>query len=52
MVKVYNDILLALDAGLITALLLDFSAAFDCINHHILLRLLEYQFDISSSAQH
>ena len=31
-VKVYNDIVTALDAGLITALLLlDFSAAFDCV---------------------
>ncbi len=52
-VKVYNDIVLALDSGLITALLLlDFSAAFDCVDHGILLRLLEYQFGITSTALH
>jgi hypothetical protein len=33
-VKVYNDIVLALNAGFITALfLLDFSADFDCVDH-------------------
>jgi len=41
-VKVYNDTVLALDSGLIAALiLLDISAAFDCVDHDILLRLLE-----------
>ena len=33
-IKVYNDVVLALDSGLQTALLpLDFSAAFDCVDH-------------------
>jgi len=42
--KVYNDILLALDAGLITALLiLDFSVAFDCADYTILLGILQHQ---------
>ena len=50
-VKVYNDIVLALDAGFITALLLlDFSAAFDCVDHAILLQILQLQFGISSTA--
>ena len=50
-VKVYNDIVLALDAGLITALLLlDFSAAFDCVDHTILLKILHSQFGITSAA--
>jgi len=49
-VKVYNDIVLALDAGFITALLLlDFSAAFDCVDHTILLQILKSQFGITST---
>jgi len=41
-VNVYNDTVLALDFGLMTApILLHFSAAFDCVDHDILLRLLE-----------
>jgi len=39
MVKVYNDTGLVLDFELITSLiLLDFSAAFDCVDYDILLR--------------
>jgi hypothetical protein len=49
--KVYNDIVSALDLGFITVLLLlDFSAAFDCVDHAILLQILEKQFGISASA--
>ena len=49
--KVYNDIVTALDAGLISALfLLDFSAAFDCVDPSILLQVLEVQFGITASA--
>ena len=49
--KVYNDIATALDAGLITSLfLLDFSAAFDCVDPSIILQVLEVQFGITASA--
>ena len=49
-VKVYNDIVLALDAGFITTiLLLDFSAAFDCVDHAILIQTLQHQFGFTST---
>ena len=49
--QVYNDIVTALDARLITALLLlDFSAAFDCVDPSILLQVLELKFGITASA--
>ena len=40
-IKVYNDIVIALDSGFSTALLLlDFSAGVDCVDHCILLKVL------------
>ena len=50
-IKVYNDVVLALDSGLQTALLLlDFSAAFDCVDHDLLTLVLKTCFGITSSA--
>jgi hypothetical protein len=47
LLRVYNDLLLAVDAGDAAVLvLLDFSAAFDTIDHSILLRRLESTFVI------
>ena len=43
--KVYNDLLLAADSGLVSALcLLDLTAAFSTVDHHLLLLRLECQF--------
>ena len=45
--KVYNDMLLAADSGQVTSLcLLDLSAAFDTVDHDLLLLRLERQFGI------
>ena len=50
-IKVYNDIILALDSGFITVLLLlDFSAAFDYVDHTLLLKTMQVQFGITASA--
>jgi len=44
--KVYNDLLMAADSGLVFALcLLDLTAAFDTVDHDLLLRL-ERQFGL------
>jgi hypothetical protein len=43
---VYNDIVLALDAGFNTALLL---LDFDCVDHAILIQILQHQFGITST---
>ena len=51
LLHVQNDILVSLDSGHSTALLLlDLSAAFDIIDHNILLHRLKHWFGISSSA--
>ena len=51
LLKINNDILASLDAGKVTALtLLDFSAAFDTIDHTILLRRLDDWFGVTEKA--
>jgi len=43
--KVYNDLLLTADSGLVSALcLLDLTAAFNTVDHDLLLLRLERQF--------
>jgi len=45
--NVYNDLLLAADSGLVSALcLLDLMAAFDTVDHDLLLLRLEWQFGL------
>ena len=49
--KVYNDMLLAADGGQVTALcLLDLTAAFDTVDHDLLVLRLERQFGIHGVA--
>ena len=51
LVKVNNDLLIAFDNGLVSVLvLLDLSAAFDTIDHNILLQRLEHQIGIKGTA--
>ena len=51
LVKVTNDLLMASDSGLVSILvLLDLSAAFDTIDHNILLQRLESEIQIKGTA--
>ena len=51
LLKIHNDVLIAMDKGRVTALtLLDLSAAFDTIDHDILLNRLENWFGITGTA--
>jgi len=47
--KVYNDMLMAADSGQVSALcLFDLSAAFDTVDHDLLMRRLERQYGVRS----
>ena len=51
--KVYNDLLLAADQGDVTALcLLDVTAAFDTVDHDLLMLRLERQFGLRGVVLH
>ena len=51
LLKIHNDILASLDAGKVTArTLLDLSAAYDTIDHTILLRRLDDWFGVTGKA--
>ena len=48
LLKVTSDVLLAADQGMVTLLeMLDLIAAFDCVDHHILLRRLRISYGIT-----
>ena len=50
LLRVTNDFLMAFDAGCeVLLVLLDYSAAFDTVNHAILLHRLEHRFGISGT---
>ena len=51
LVKIHNDLVTSIDQGHTGALvLLDMSAAFDTVDHHLLLRILQRRFSINDSA--
>ena len=48
LIRIYNDLLHAADQGEVSALcMLDLSAAFDAVDHQILLKRLEFRFGIT-----
>jgi len=50
-IKIMNDALLAADQGMVTlVVLLDYSAAFDTVDHSIALSILEHNFGVTSSS--
>ena len=50
LLKLYNDIILSSDSNMSTILLcLDFSSAFDTVDHSLLLNVLEISFGITGS---
>ena len=49
--RVYNDLLFAVDSGQVSALcLLDLTAAFDTVDHELLLLRLKHQFSLRGTA--
>jgi len=49
--RVYNDLLFAVDSGQVSALcLLDLTAAFDTVDHELLLMRLKHQFSLRGTA--
>jgi len=51
LLKVFNDLLQATDQGQVLALcLLDLTAAFDTVDHHVLLQRLQRSFGIEDCA--
>lgn len=51
LLKVFSDLVDAIDSGLLSLIsFLDFSSAFDTVDHHILLSRLQYSFGISRTA--
>ena len=51
LVRIHNDIVSAIDQGQVAALvLLDLSAAFDTVDHEVLLNILQQRFGVTGSA--